>query len=97
MQATEILLSLGGRLVHVMCLFICIVMMIIIFIYFYFYFFCIKYYIQKYMLSGDVTVMSKAAEVPQSQLVTRMSAGRVLALSFPQPHPTSRCADKPAR
>eukprot|EP00731_Ephydatia_muelleri_P016353 Em0009g777a len=34
--------------------------------------------------------MSKAAEVPQSQLVTRMSAGRVLALSFPQPHPTSR-------
>ena len=48
-------------------------------------------------LSGDVTVMSKAAEVPQSQLVTRMSAGRVLALSFPQPHPTSRCADKPAR
>ena len=24
-------------------------------------------------LSGDVTVMSKAAEVPQSQLVTRMS------------------------
>ena len=48
-------------------------------------------------LSGDVAViMSKAAEVPQSQLVTRMSAGRVLALSFPQPHPTSRCADKPA-
>ena len=27
--------------------------------------------------------MSKAAEVPQSQLVTRMSASRVLALSFP--------------
>ena len=45
MQATEILFSLGGRLVHVMCLFICIVIMIIIVIHFYFYFFCIKYYI----------------------------------------------------
>ena len=45
MQATEILFSLGGRLVHVMCLFICIVIKIIIVIYFYFYFFCITYYI----------------------------------------------------
>ena len=30
MQATEILFSLGGRLVNIMCLFICIVIMIII-------------------------------------------------------------------
>ncbi|KAL5475188.1 hypothetical protein EMCRGX_G027257 [Ephydatia muelleri] len=29
-------------------------------------------------LSGDVTVISKAAEMPLSQLVTRMSAGRVV-------------------
>ena len=48
-------------------------------------------------LSGDATVMSKAAQVPQSQLVTRMSAGRVLELSCPHPQPTSRCADRPAR
>ena len=32
MQATEILLCLGGRLVNVMCLFICIVILIIIII-----------------------------------------------------------------
>ena len=32
-------------------------------------------------LSGDATVTSKAAEMPLSQLVTRMSAGRVLDLS----------------
>ena len=37
-------------------------------------------------LSGDATVMSMAAEVPQSQLVTRMS---VLELSCPHPQPTS--------
>ena len=30
MQATEILFSLGGRLVNVMCLFICIVILILI-------------------------------------------------------------------
>ena len=44
-------------------------------------------------LSRDATVMSKAAEVPQSP---RMSSGRVLELSCPYPQPTSRCADKPA-
>ena len=32
-------------------------------------------------LSGDVIMTSKAAEMPLSQLVTRMSAGRVLELS----------------
>ena len=31
-------------------------------------------------LSGDATVTLKAAEMPLSQLVTRRSAGRVLAL-----------------
>ena len=30
MQATKILFSLGGRLVNVMCLFICIVILILI-------------------------------------------------------------------
>ena len=32
-------------------------------------------------LSGDVTVTLKAAEMPLSQMVTRMSAGRVLEQS----------------
>ena len=48
-------------------------------------------------LSGDATLMSKAAEVPQSQLVTKMSDGHILELSCPHPQPTSRCADRPAR
>ena len=40
-------------------------------------------------LSGAATVMSKAAEVPQSQLVTRVTAGPVLELSCHHPQPTS--------
>ena len=48
-------------------------------------------------LSGDATAMSKAAKVLQSQLITRMSAGRILELFCPHPQPTSRCADKPVR
>ena len=35
MQATEILFSLGGRLVNVMCLFICIVILILIVLFIY--------------------------------------------------------------
>ena len=34
-------------------------------------------------LSGDTTVRSKAADLPQSQLEARMSAGRVFRSSYP--------------
>ena len=38
-------------------------------------------------LSGDTTVRSKAAGLPQSQLEARMSAGRVFRSSCPSPLP----------
>ena len=40
-------------------------------------------------LSGDTTVRSKAAGLPQSQLEARMSAGRVFRSSCPSPLPAS--------
>ena len=43
-------------------------------------------------LSGDTTVRSKAAGLPQSQLEARMSAGRVFRSSCPSPLPASALA-----
>ena len=40
-------------------------------------------------LSGEVTVMSKAAVSLTPQLVTRISAGLVLSSLLPKPHPAS--------
>ena len=43
-------------------------------------------------LSGDTTVRSKAAGLPQSELEARMSAGRVFRSSCPSPLPASALA-----
>ena len=43
-------------------------------------------------LSGDTTVRSKAAGLPQSQLEARISAGRVFRSSCPSPLPASALA-----
>ncbi|KAL5469376.1 hypothetical protein EMCRGX_G030627 [Ephydatia muelleri] len=48
-------------------------------------------------LSGEVTVMSKAAVSLTLQLVTRISAGLVLSSLLPKPHPASRRAGNEAR
>eukprot|EP00731_Ephydatia_muelleri_P026424 Em0018g524a len=47
--------------------------------------------------SGDTTVRSKAAGLPQSQLEARMSAGRVFRSSCPSPLPASALALMQAR
>ena len=48
-------------------------------------------------LSGDTTVRSKAAGLPQSQLEARISAGRVFRSSCPSPLPASALALMQAR